>query len=547
MGKYIFTSFILAASIWVLVAACKLKNTPENIKISQWSPNLTMPFVNSRLNLKNLVENQNVTSDLQEGTDGFYTFIYYTDFDSLQASAMSDFKLPDQSFLPINFTGLLPAKPAGSPAYTTTSTGSLSFLPPKAGQRLDQIDFKGGIINLNFSSTYSHDVTITITIPDLKKNGVSLVVTKTMLSGATNSNTTVLLDGYSLDLTKGGTAGSFNYVMQNSFNYTNSPVYAGSIDVNTSVAQMHFSLIKGYFGAFSYDIPSSGSDTINIKMFDNTIKGNIQIAKPRFEFDVTNSFGIPVGVDLKNKIHVYSKYAPMATFQSPLLNSPIQINSPSAANTEANTLLVFDRDNSGGPNGLPAVFNYTPYQVLVGGTISMNQNQVPANTHNFVTDKSKIKVRGKAIIPMEGRIPSLVFEDTIFLSMRDINVENSYVEYVKFRTNITNGFPLNGTFQMYFLSDDRTKILDSLVSPGDAPILIKSGLLTNGQVTQATPNFYETLITKAKFNRIQNSLSAKIRATLTTTNNGTEDVKIYSNYFIDVKLSGEGKVVYNLN
>lgn len=548
MGKHIFKNFALALCVWMTVSACKLKNTPENIKIGQWSPNLTVPFVNAKLNLKNLIDNQKGNNTIQEDANGFYTFIYYTDFDSLKASDLSQFALPDQSFLPIAFTGSLPPSPAGSPVYSTTSSGSLNFATPMAGQRLDQIDFKGGNITLIFSSSYKHDATITITIPDLKKGGVPLVITKTMLSGAANTNSVVPLDGYSLDLTKGSTASSFNYTLQTTFSYTNSLVYIGAINVNTAVSQMQFSMMKGYFGLFSYDVPNGGADTIDIKIFDNSIKGyNIQMANPQFEFDITNSFGIPLGVDLNNKVHVYSKYAPMQTFKSPLLNSPIAVNYPTVSNTTESTIIAFNKTNSPGPDGIPAVFNNTPYKVLVGGKVWMNQNQIPANTHNFVTDQSKIKVRAKAIIPMEGRIPFLVFEDTIYLSMKDVEVENSYVDYIKFRTNITNGFPLDGTFQMYFLGDNGEGVLDSLVGPGDTPVLIKSGLVTNGTVTQATSNFYETLITRAKFNRIKNSLSSKIRATLKTTNGGTEDVKIYSSYFMDVKLSGEGKLVYNLN
>ena len=106
-----------------------------------------------------------------------------------------------------------------------------------------------------------------------------------------------------------------------------------------------------------------------------------------------------------------------------------------------------------------------------------------------------------------------------------------------FRLITVNGFPAEGTTQVY-LTDTNYFVIDSLISnPND--FFIASGAI-NGQGRVVTP-------TKKIVDVIKNQQDVKkwvdskvryiiVRGTISTPNNGTTNVKIYRDNTLDVRL-----------
>jgi len=66
---------------------------------------------------------------------------------------------------------------------------------------------------------------------------------------------------------------------------------------------------------------------------------------------------------------------------------------------------------------------------------------------------------------------------------------------------------------------------------------LKSGIInSSGKVIAATPNTQDAIFTKAQLSNIKNAKFMIIRAVASTTNNGATNVKIYSDYKLDVKI-----------
>ncbi len=523
---------------WLLYA-CKIKNTPDNIYVSNWQPNLTLPLVRSDLNLKNIVQKQKANLTIEEDADGYYTFIYYSNYDSITVSSLNAFKFEDQSFSLFSYNLPIPARSPGQ-TFTTTQPGSFTLSTPEADQRIDNIVFKSGTFQIPVNSSYRHNIAIRLTMPDLTKNGQGFDQTVVLPAGGVQSPTGFDLTGYTMDLTKAGAGNRINYSIQLTFTYVNSTVFTGALSVNPSIVNISFSQLQGYFGQLSYDLPEAGrKDTVQLNIFNNAFGANVSFPDAKLNFEIINSFGVPTTVDLSNRISLYSRYPlpgpTIETFHSPDIDKPIQLASPASLS-----------DNPAITNfGVPLVFNYVPYQILSSGQLAMNPKG-PTSIANFVTDQSKIKVRATAVIPMKGKISSnLEFADTIQLSMAELEIDDkNQIEYVKFRTNLKNGFPLVGNFQMLFL-DENNNIIDSLRRSSDEEIALPEAVIVNGRVVSPAVKMYETLINREKFLKVKKSTHSIVRARFKTATPG--EVKIYSDYFLGVKLSVEAKINYNLN
>ncbi|HET8963699.1 MAG TPA: hypothetical protein VFM99_07370, partial [Chitinophagales bacterium] len=95
--------------------------------------------------------------------------------------------------------------------------------------------------------------------------------------------------------------------------------------------------------------------------------------------------------------------------------------------------------------------------------------------------------------------------------------------------------------QVYF-TDSSYKYLDSIVNPYQ--LILKSGIVnpSTGKVVSPTDKIYDVTLTPARVNNLKTAKYLLVKATATTTSGGNTNVKIYSNYKIDMKLGIQARI-----
>jgi hypothetical protein len=141
-------------------------------------------------------------------------------------------------------------------------------------------------------------------------------------------------------------------------------------------------------------------------------------------------------------------------------------------------------------------------------------------------------------VPLEFRINNLQFTDTIdnFLTDDNNNDDESMgvddFEMIRIDLDIKNGFPM-GVSAAMSLYDPVSNQVKSTVTATD--IIKPAPVGSNGKANGVTESKTSILISKEFFESINTSDEVIFRFSLNTTDNGSKNVKIYSDYRIDFR------------
>lgn len=522
-----FFYFLLLIFFATITFGCYKKDF-DKIKLANATPEYVFPLIDADLSLKDIVDPNKKQLNVTEDTDGFYTFIYYQELYTQLITDLlkiTDLAIAQSVSLTSGEVASLPT--AGSVVHAFTKSVSLVTTH---GEKLKTITVKSGTLPLTISSTFKHNVQVTITFPYIKKN--SLALTKTIDLNYVSGNapvvttTSVDLAGYTIDCSENNTkVNTLTYTASVKVTYkSGNPINTTQkIDVSTGITDIAYSYVNGYIGQYTFNVPQ---DSVAIDIFDNAYIGSVFFTDPKVRAIITNSVGAESTVKM-DQLTAESNITGITNITGSIINTNIPIFYPSLAEVgqSKSTTIQLDKTNS----NVQTVFNPAPNKIIYKMSGAVN----PAGeSANFATDSSYIKVRGEVEIPMEGRITKFVLLDTIEnISFPNVVISGADVSVLSasFNVSLTNGFPMNTNIQMYFL-DDANVILDSLfTSPG----LIPSALVdAAGKVTTPTGAFLQEVFDEARYSKITTSTKAVIYAYFSTANNGTVPVKIYSSYKI---------------
>lgn len=519
----------------LICAGCYRKKF-DALTLASANPEYLYPLIDAELSLKDIIDPTKKKLNITESADGFYTFIYYED---VYQALISDF-LKIENLSTRQSVGLTSSEAIALPANATiTHTFSKSVtLPSDNGEQLKHLTIKSGSIPLLISSTFRHDIQIIVSFPYIKKNNIAL--TKTININYTNttpvvSDNTIDLAGYTIDLSENGTkVNTLSYAATLKVTYKpgNAANTSQKIDVQTGLSDIAYSYADGYIGQYNISIPE---DTLMVDIFDNAYAGNVYFTDPKVRAVIYNSIGTASSVKM-DKLETYSNITGSTQITGSVINTDIPINYPGPAEIgqTKSTTIQLDKTNS----NIQTVFNPAPSQVIYKMSGIINPTGF---TTNYVTDSSKVRIRGEAEIPMEGKVTQFVLLDTIEgIKYPEIKVSGNNVTVLNatFNLALVNGFPINTNIQLYFL-DDSGNILDSMFA---APHFIASASVDgNGKVSAPTAVLIKEVYDEARYKRITTSTKAVIYAFFSTANNGSVPVKIYSSYKIKSNISIDAK------
>lgn len=253
------------------------------------------------------------------------------------------------------------------------------------------------------------------------------------------------------------------------------------------------------------------------------------VDNPKIKLFFRNSFGIPASVNATTLAGHSSVNPPyIVPLTGTGLPHPFFINAPTMTQIgqDITTMLELNQSNS----NISSVFNLLPSDIHYAMDVLLNPNTPIAS--NFVLKDSKLVIDVDVEVPLSGSASGFTLQDTIDFSLDTID----NVESMKFKFNLLNGFPINAYMQVY-LADSNHVVLDSLLQPMQRVIAAGiTGPAPDYKVTTPTRKITEVTLDKSRLEKIFRTKYLILKAEVETANGGTTTVKIYSDYFIDVKI-----------
>jgi hypothetical protein len=264
-------------------------------------------------------------------------------------------------------------------------------------------------------------------------------------------------------------------------------------------------------------------DKIDVNLGDilSRVTGNIKILNPSIKFNYTNSFPDSVLIDLnitgtrKNK----SVDLNLAPFKVKRPNLPSQ--------QEISSTFTIDKTNS----NLPDLISLPPEVIKFSGTATVSYSTKSSQTENAI-GANHLTGSLDIEIPMELEMTNLQFSDTTDNFLKEDSNNNNPInpeDFQLLQVNLTaeNGFPVGVSLKMS-LFDSSTGLIKNTVTANS--ILTPAPVDSNGKVTSTSKSTTTIEFTKDFFGTVSKADKIIFWLTLNTTGNGSQDVKIYSDY-----------------
>ena len=531
----------------------------DKIKWDDLTPSWGIPIINTRMAVSEAV-NKNTSSVIIEiGPDGLITFIYK---DSIVSPVGDDLltrlKFPDKfGFNPsFGFGSLIITK-----GQTLNPPDMKGYVPFEMDNQelINELSFKGGILNLTGISTYKHDISFLLTLPDLvSPSGIpySKQVSFNYSNQLNIKDGPISLAGYKLKSASGQknklafTMSNIVIAAKDNGIIANPILSSDSMKFDIKLSDLKYKYIIGKFKPIRIETPFiSGSSEIAV--FKNSIEADIKFADPSVEFDFQNSFGVVPVINIKDAIMNYTDNR-VDTLKVNDSNMKIPGNTTlqksDVLGKSVSTNIIVNKSTSNIVTllqGAPSKFTYNiPYIDLLAAS----------NEDAYISDESQLKLYTNIRLPMHGAIRYLSLTDSI----RDVQmVKPEHVDYVEFRMGSENSIPLATKIQVYFCDTNRREKnskgriiyspIDSLISPPESDVIIDPATFDVNNLAATNTTKIDKIITvsKEKYARISTANIIIVKANLLTPNANSSDVKFTINQALTFKLSALAKLRVN--
>ncbi len=525
--KILSSRFLIVTLLSSGVTSCLKDNFEfDKIKNGGITPQLAIPLAHSTLSIENLMKSESDSGNLLIDSNSFCTLIYSGRAMEVSSNTLID--LPVQSFN--SQIQLTPAmadliNTQGHLAVSFEKTEDLNF-PNQI--ELDSMTFKNGQMWLNLNMRIPASVKLTITIPSATLNEVpysSQLVFNYTGSLPVTQNLAVNLENYRLDLSDNGTSKNRIRVKYDlEITHTGTNVTANhKLNLNCNINGFNFNSIYGYFGQQSF---MSDYDTINISLFNNLDAfSNFDIASPEILISINNSIGVPIRAHVANMQGANGNFSNLIAAHG--FPNPLPVLSPLFSQFGQTLTGTFSM-NSLNSNVRPLIAAKPKYLLT---QIQSLINPDGRTGLNFMTDSSLVSIDVEVKLPLYGTASGFILRDTVDFN----NQQLKNIRQMTIRSFITNGFPFEADWQVYF-ADQNYLPLDSLVTTGSLFMPSATVNQLTGKVIAPSSQVSDNSLDDARISRIMHAKYLLIKAKASTYQNGNVNVKIYSDYSFTVQL-----------
>ena len=301
-----------------------------------------------------------------------------------------------------------------------------------------------------------------------------------------------------------------------------------------------FDYVKGYFGQQSKPVPADILKT-GIEDILKNITGQFHVTSPSIRLNYSSSFGVPIQV-------ILNASGKKNTQTVNLDLAPFTILSPNSL-TLRDVSSTFTINNSNTNSSISNLISLPPSEINYSGSAKMNPAGPNGLRDNYVFWNSRILGSMEVEVPLDFWVKNMQFADTIDNFLKpDKNSSNSFSaeDMDLFQLNIVanNGFPMGASLKMMLYDSIHKVVIKTII---DATNLINPAPVdVNGKATGKTESTISLDLSKDFFTAIKSANKIILLFSLNTTGNGSQTVRIYSDYSISFKASVLAKPRVNL-
>ncbi len=492
----------------VALLSCEQFSELEDLTKVKFDASYAIPLVDTKATLRDLLDGVDENSSIIINPDNSINLRYRSEVTSQTSDDLLE--SINESLPP-----LIPISSKNMP---------LPFSSPD-GLEIDRLDMNGGRLIYYFENRHNESIDVTITLPQVTRNGNPLTLRQTVgpYSGSGNApaGTNILLPA---------SMAGYQIIPEDDLIYVQYEATraGGTTDTVSNfflrLENLSFSYAEGFFGEFLYE---GSRDTLRIDFFDNWVRGDVYFEEPKITLFVENSFGFPTR-GVVNTLDVLSVRGEVLPLESPYVTNGVDFPFPgfSEVGTVKYGAFAFTKENS----NIDVILGAGPVAIDYDIDAVTNAENNP-NVRGFITDSSYYKVDMQVDIPLYGRASGFVTRDTF-----DINFDDYQdVDDAEFKLVVDNAIPLEIEVQAYFL-DSKGAVIDSLL---DEPqrVVEAAPVDNDGMVTGETRKITFAPFSAERFASIKSETKrVLLNAAFSTNNGGNTSVRVFSDQEVRMKL-----------
>lgn len=494
-----FLLIILSISLFF---ACSDVETLRELDAIETDAEFAFPLMNSKIVMQDLIENFDDQAAVLVESDGLMRFSY-----------TGDTTIRDSREI---FDEINAALPSLIPIFDTL----VGFPISNSSLDVDRILFKSGELQFTFFNNNSNAIDITVSIPEILKDGEPLSQNFQVGAFGDLPLSTFELGGAWLIPNRDSLRIQYDAKIQTGEKVTVTNFFMLPKDLDYSYAE-------GALGSQAFE---SDQDTLEFDYYDNWIGGNVSFTKPKVTLNIINAFGFPA-VAMAETFDILTIDDQTLPLTSNLIDDGFAFNYPKLNEVGAikTTEFVFDESNS----NIVEVINAGPNAVVYDLDVVTNPM---SNSKGFLTDSSYFAYSIDAEFPLEGRISNFTIIDSTEVDLSSYDK----IESAEFKVIVENGVPLGTTLQAFFI-DNKGNVIDPLFDATQV-IANPAQIDETGRVTATGDGTFFIEIDAEKFNRIREAAYLRLESSFSSPNNGKRTIKIFNDQSINVRVGLKIKV-----
>lgn len=532
--------FLMAGAL--LMTECQKEHFDLN-KLSdevEIYPELLTPLFYGSLNMGDMVEYVDSTGYVHEFDDGLIYLAYSDTVVNVMADSMLE--IPNAVY-----TETFLAPDVDIPEFIESEPGDIVHILKskfiaiqlEGDDRVDSMRVKGGEILIEIFSSFNHNGYVNISsdqILDSRGNPFFVTLVASDVSGDYENTARVLTDHYYIETFEKGDSNviqiDFDLALTNSGN----PLDPGDfcqIDLNF--------LDMGFYSVFGYiDSRNTFSEigSLEIPFYaENPDLAAVKFADPRISIKTTNSVGVPSVITL-NSIVANGLDGSSVTLEI-YEGHPFMVSAPDLTQigSSVSDEFLINRETSNFDESLAVAPSSLSYD------ISGSTQQGSGDESHFALDTSRLIVETEFLLPLDFRSTVVALEDTMEYEIVDQGIDTSMVRQVNITLNTVNELPIKLGLQVYLL-DEFYQVLDSVFGENQV-LLAASEVDQDGKLIQAGEEENTAVFPLEKLGKLEETRYLQVQARMNTSELGSKDVKIYSDYTLDFKLSLFADLILN--
>ena len=405
-------------------------------------------------------------------------------------------------------------------------------------KQINELTVKNGSVTIEVHNTLPEEINFEYRMPKVLKNNQPLVfigVVPAAQNGGVYSDI-IDLSEYEMDMrgANNDTVNTLDYTLSASIDSTGNLIPLSlndSIYLLSSFSELTPSYAEGWFG--NELVSETGESDIDI--LPELENASVNFDDVKLSISIENKVGVMAGIQFNNIKAINTNNNSEASLQIPSNYSPFiiekPVNSGSSSIIPTYNEMLLNESNSNPSDLINVLPNKISYNLDFKTNYGLIAPAVGAGT-DFIYSETTVKADLNIEIPLSFVASNIVLTDTV-----DLNIDNiAEIESGIFYMFSYNGFPLDANIQMYLL-DDNLVITDSMFV--ETNLVYAASVDDNtGRVEGAMRTSLRIDLPSKKFFKVLNTDKVKIVTSFDTKPN-SEHVKIYSDYEIKFKLTGD--------